>query len=77
MPWEQLSVYLLYIGALVGGWLLRELWSAMSDLRRDISRLREEVGRTYMPRDEIRELHNEILHELREIRTELKQKADK
>jgi hypothetical protein len=74
---EQLIQYGVYLLIGIGGWIVRELWSAVKDLREDMSTLREHVGKNYMPRDEIRELFHSIMDELRALRTDIAKKADK
>lgn len=72
MPWEQLATYLSYTVMAVGGWFLKALWTAVRELQVDLSRLREEIGKDYMPRIEIKELFDSILYEIREVKNELK-----
>jgi hypothetical protein len=72
MPWEQLAIYLSYVLFAVGGWFMKSLWNAVRELQVDLSRLREELGKNYVPRVEIKELFDSILYEIRELRHELK-----
>lgn len=72
MPWEQLAIFLSYGFFGVGGWLLKSIWNAVRELQVDLSKLREEVGKDYMPRVEIKELFDNILYEIREVKHELK-----
>ena len=64
--------YLVYASLGVGGWFLRQLWDAVQNLRKDLSLLREELARDYMPRTEIRTMFENIIDEIRLIGTELR-----
>lgn len=59
------------------GWFARELWSAVKDLKADLSKLREELPKTYVARDDYREDMRDIKDMLGKIFDELKGKADK
>lgn len=72
MPWEQLATYLSYGIMGIGGWILKSIWNAVRELQIDLSKLREEIGKDYMPRVEIKELFDNILYEIREVKHELK-----
>ncbi len=47
------------------GWFARVLWVAVRDLEKDLSRLREEMPRTYLPKHEARELISDLTSEMR------------
>jgi len=72
-----------FINALIGGgfaiigWFARELWGAVKDLKSDLSRLREELPRTYVARDDYREDIKGIKEMLAKIFDKLENKADK
>ena len=72
MPWEQLATFLSYGLMGIGGWIMKAIWSAVRELQIDLSKLREELGKDYMPRVEIKELFDNILYEIREVKNELK-----
>lgn len=59
------------------GWLARELWQAVKDLREDVSRLREELPKTYATRDDFKDGVNEIKSMLVSIDSKLDRKQDK
>ena len=48
------------------GWFARVLWVAVRDLEKDLSKLREELPRTYLPKTEAREAIADLTHELRQ-----------
>lgn len=69
----------LAIGLLFGivGWFGREMWSAVKELKNDLAKLREELPKTYLPKDDFKDSIKEIKEMLQDIQRELRQKADK
>lgn len=61
----------------VGGWFARELWSAVSDLRRDVRQIEIDLPSYYLRKDEFREGLNEIKGILREIFMKIDNLQDK
>lgn len=61
----------------VTGWFARELWTAVKDLKSDLSKLREELPKTYIEKDDYREDMREIKDLLGKIFAELRTKVDK
>ena len=65
----------------LGGWFARVLWVAVRELEKDLSRLREDLPKVYMPKSEAREAINDLTHEMREnfarLFAVLDKKADK
>jgi hypothetical protein len=61
----------------VTGWFARELWTAVKELRGDLAKLREELPRTYVARDDYRADMREIKDMLGKIFDRLDGKADK
>lgn len=65
----------------VCGWFARELWSAVKELRSDLSRLREELARDYVSKGDFRDALKDVQRELRDglqrIYDKLDGKADK
>jgi Sec-independent protein translocase protein TatA len=61
----------------VSGWLARELWGAVKELRADLSRLREELAREYVSKDDFKDAMREIRDALQRIENKLDQKQDK
>jgi Tfp pilus assembly protein PilF len=65
-------------GALaVMGWFARELWGAVKELRTDLSKLREELAREYITKDDFKDAMREIRDALQRIENKLDGKADK
>ena len=82
MPPNQEMINLLAgVGFSALGWFARVLWVAVRDLEKDLSKLREELPRTYLPKSEAREAISDLTREMRESFNRLFQlldtKADK
>ena len=71
------------INALIGGgfavlgWFARELWSAVKELKADLGKLREDLPKEYVARDDYREDIRDIKAMLAKIFEKLEQKADR
>ena len=61
----------------VAGWFAREMWTAVKELKSDLAKLREELPKTYVTRDDNREDIREIKEMLGKIFDKLDGKADK
>ena len=61
----------------VAGWFAREMWAAVKDLKSDLAKLREELPKTYVTRDDSRNDIREIKDMLSKIFDKLDGKADK
>ena len=59
------------------GWFTRVLWDAQKELRADLGRLREELPRQFVLREDYRSDILEIKSMLREVREALSEKADR
>jgi hypothetical protein len=64
-------------GFTVLGWFARELWSAVKELKSDLAKLREDLPRQYVARDDYREDIRDIKAMLAKIFEKLEQKADR
>lgn len=62
---------------LVLGWFLRELWSAVKELKTDLAKLREELPKEYVTKDDYKDDLREIKDLLNKIFDRLDLKADK
>lgn len=59
------------------GWFARELWSAVQNLKEDLYKLREEIAKDYMPKDDFNAFKSELFSMLRRIEDKLEKKEDK
>lgn len=76
IPQEFLNV----IGGIalsVLGWFAREMWTAMSDLKTDLAKLREDLPKTYVPKDEYRDDVRHMNEMLGKIFDKIDKKADR
>ena len=64
-------------GFAVLGWLARELWAAVKELKNDLSVLREHLPKNYVARDDYREDMREVKDMLNKIFDRLENKQDK
>lgn len=64
-------------GFTVLGWFARELWTAVKELKSDLSKLREELPKLYVTKDDYREDLREVKDMLNKIFDRLDNKADK
>lgn len=67
------------LGSVMGalGWFARELWDAVKELKTDVSKLREDLPKTYVAKEDWRPEMQEIKHILGKIFDKLDGKADK
>ena len=65
------------VSSAVFGWLARELWTAVKDLKEDLTTLSVELPKTYVTRDDYRSDLKEIKDMLGNIFDRLDNKADK
>ena len=65
------------VAASVLGWFARELWAAVKDLKSDLAKLREELPRTYVVRDDYKDDIREIKDMLTKLFDRLDHKVDK
>jgi hypothetical protein len=63
--------------ASVLGWFARELWAAVKELKVDLAKLREELPRNYVIRDDYKDDIREIKEMLTKLFDRLNNKADK
>ena len=63
--------------ASVLGWFAREMWAAVKELKADLAKLREELPRTYVVRDDYKDDIREIKEMLTKLFDRLDNKADK
>lgn len=59
------------------GWFAREMWSAMTALKTDLAKLREDIPKTYVPKDDYREDVKHMNEMLGKIFDRLDKKVDR
>ena len=77
MEYQNLINSVAGLGFTVVGWFAREMWSAVKELKSDLSKLREELPKTYVTRDDNRDDIREIKEMLGKIFDKLDAKVDK
>ena len=65
------------VSSAVFGWLARELWTAVKDLKEDLTKLSVDLPKNYVTRDDYRSDLKEIKDMLGKIFDRLENKADK
>lgn len=73
---ELINSILVCISA-VTGWFARELWNAVKELKQDLAKLREEMPKDYVMKEDYRRDIYEIKEYLSKIFDRLDNKADK
>ncbi len=68
---------LLAVGFTILGWFARELWAAVKELKADLAKLREDLPKEYVAKDDYREDIRDIKAMLAKIFEKLEAKADK
>lgn len=59
------------------GWLARQLWDAVADLRKDLHRIETDLPSSYAKKDELKELMREIKADHKEDMKEIKEILNK
>lgn len=74
---QQIINLILGAVATVFGWFAREMWSAVKELQTDLSKLREELPKQYVAKDDYKSDVRELKEMLAKIFDKLDDKADK
>ena len=61
----------------VSGWFARQLWDAVTELKKDLAGLREEIAKDYVPKNDFKEFASEIRQMFQRISDKLDEKVDK
>ena len=77
MELQHLIDIVLGVAMSVVGWFARELWAAVKELKSDLSKMREDMPKTYISRDDYREDLRDIRDMLGKIFDKLDNKQDK
>lgn len=73
------SIFKIIVGVIVSGlgWFGKQLWDAVTSLRKDINKLEIEMAKHYVPKSEFTAAMKEIREGLNKIYDKLDGKADK
>lgn len=77
MSWQDIAIGLLTVGSGGAGWFLRQIWEAVTELKRDIHILETDMRTNFARRDDVREMFQQLLGEVRSLREVMSSKADK
>lgn len=73
----ELLNYISFGGMTILGWLARELWAAVKELRLDMTKLKDHIASAYTRKDDFKDFRNELLGYLQRIESKLDLKQDK
>jgi antirestriction protein len=59
------------------GWFARELWAAVKELKADLSKLREDLPKEYVAKDDYRQDIRELKEIMNKVFDRLEHKVDK
>ena len=74
---QQVINVFLGLGMTVVGWFARELWAAVKELKADLAKLREDLPKEYLAKDDYKDDIRDIKGMLAKIFEKLEAKADK
>lgn len=78
LPGIQSIINILLCSGLAAlGWFARELWAAVKELKFDLAKLREEIPKQYVEKDDYREDVRELKELMNRIFDRLDNKQDK
>ncbi len=65
------------VGLASGGWFARQVWTSVKELQSDLAKLREELPKTYVARDDYKGDIKEIKDLLMKLMEKLGEKEDR
>lgn len=74
---QQVFNMIITASGALGGWMLKVIWDAISDLKKDVKDLNQEIHIDFLRKDDYRDDVTEIKNMLGKIFDKLEQKADK
>jgi hypothetical protein len=77
MELQQLIDVILGVAMSVVGWFARELWAAVKELKYDLSKMRGDLPKNYIARDDYKDDIRDIRDMLSKIFDKLDNKQDK
>ncbi len=73
----ELFQVLLSVGLAAVGWFARMLWSAVSELKDDLAKLKQDLPIAYVRKDDFREFRQSVIDCLHRIEELVAKKQDK
>lgn len=77
MTWQDIAIGLLVVVSGGGGWFLRQIWDAVTELKRDLHILETDMRTNFARRDDVREAFQDLLAAIRRIEVKLDTKVDR
>mgnify|MGYP003345250461 FL=1 len=77
MDYQSLLNITLSLVSSVTGWFARELWTAVKELKADLAKLKEDLPKTYVARDDYKDDIRELKDMIGKIFDKLDSKSDK
>ena len=74
---QQVFNMIITASGALGGWMLKVIWDAITDLKKDVKDLNQEIHADFLRKDDYRDDINEIKGMLEKIFDKLEKKADK
>ena len=65
------------VASMILGWFAREMWSATKELKSDLAKLREDLPKQYVSKDDFREDIHDIKNMIQKIFDKLDSKQDR
>jgi hypothetical protein len=77
MDYQQVLNIALSLAMTIVGWFARELWAAVKDLKSDLAKLREDLPKEYVAKDDYRQDIRELKEMVNKIFDKIDAKQDK
>lgn len=77
MDYIQVAMWVLGIACAILGWFARQVWTAVTELKKDLNQLQIMIGTDYVRYDRLKDALEPIMNALHEIKQTLAGKADK
>lgn len=74
---QQVFNMIITASGALGGWMLKVIWDAITDLKKDVKDLNQEIHADFLRKDDYRDDITEIKGMLGKIFDKLEKKADK
>ncbi len=77
MDWQFIGQGATYLIMVMGGWILKTLWSAQREMAADLAKLREELPKEYVSKPDFKESIAALFKKLDYIAERLDRREDK